>query len=144
MIRRLVLAVCALSVLGLTGSAEAAASASGRVAAVPECRAALTQDVVDLVAKATKDPGPAWRRRGASPATVECASASWKAKAQHARAATKVTSKSSSAAARPSRLVSRAGRGPRTETLVVAETYAGPPNDHVPVHAIRTPPLRTV
>jgi hypothetical protein len=136
---------------------------------IPSCRGALSQDIVNVVQAATRNPRKAldrMRRQGTSnlsKASVECASRLWQA--LHPKM-TRAERKAAAQLARTSEMrregaeasggrtvsgpLSPAGkralsREDAEHEFVADETpYTGPYVDHRPVDAIRTPALRKV
>jgi hypothetical protein len=145
---------------------EPSASAEIVVPDVPQCKGVvLSQIFVDAVEASRKDPRQAFekkRRQGVenvTAATVECASGMWQAmqtpaakkaraaqrKRDHAWEEKEEAHEAALRKAMPSPRVSapglRAAREHAGEEYAEGP-YTGPPNDHRPVRAVRTQPLR--
>jgi hypothetical protein len=135
---------------------------------IPQCRGALSQDIVNVVQAATRNPRKAlenMRRQGTgnlSKASVECASRLWqalhpkmtraerKAAARLARTSEMLDKDAEAGERKISGPLSPAGKRALSredaehEFAADAAPYTGPHVDHRPVHSIRTPPLRKV
>ena len=136
---------------------------------IPQCRGALSQDIVNIVQGATQNPRKAlerMRRQGTgnlSKVSVDCAGRLWQA--LHPKM-TRAERKAAARLARTSEMRRQGAEASRERTVsgplspagkralaredaeheFVADDapYTGPHVDHRPVHAIRTPPLRKV
>jgi hypothetical protein len=124
--------LAAVFLLSFAGSA----SARQRVPDVPECRGALTKEIVRQAKSAKIDPGVAYaeNHRGSAPASVRCASALWRA----LHAETPGSPMGPRGVPAPTGVDTRAHKLP-----VVNVPYAGPPPFSI-VHPVHTPPLRTM